>query len=498
MPLKIRVAETAGFCFGVQRALNRLLEIRSKSSEPIRTLGPLIHNEHVLDALKKRSIAELVSTEEVAGKHIVLRAHGVSPDTRAALKEKNARVCDATCPKVGQVQAIVKKYSRKNCPIVIIGDKGHAEVDGLLGYSNNMGIVVPGLSEAQELEGGECVCVVAQTTQDNKVFNQILEVIRSKFKQCYEFNTICDATFERQEESRTLAVQSDVMIIVGSQHSANTKRLADIAAEHCKTLMIQTADDLTTDVFGRAHYIGITAGASTPTWVIRDVVEKVNAIGWQTSGWFSKIGYAIVDKIVTTQILWTSGLTFLTLMLNYLMLNRFYPVTAFCFFLLFLSWRLFYKHRNPVIEGVIMGLLTALAVSPVLLSGVSTLLKIATMSFVAFQITYKIIFFDYLNVQADRISGLKTLPVIINEKSIRNIMIATVSIIAISAVAIMLSLTKLPSAGLLFAPAIDILLLKYIYRTQTWFNLKASLYLQSPIWVAATAVLFSLTIPFLF
>ncbi|MCD4655222.1 4-hydroxy-3-methylbut-2-enyl diphosphate reductase [bacterium] len=284
MPFEIRVAETAGFCFGVKKALDKLLEILNKSSQPVRTLGPLIHNEQVLEALKKRAVEELSSCEDVSGKHVILRAHGVTPDTRKELKRENAIVCDATCPKVGQVQAIVKKFSRKNCPVVIIGDRDHAEVDGLLGYSAGMGMVVSGPEEANKLPGGEAICIVAQTTQDSHVFNQVVTILKSKYRQCYEFNTICDATFERQEESRSLAVQSDIMIIVGGTHSANTKRLVDIAAGHCKTVMIQKADDLSADMFAGVQKVGITAGASTPTWVIRDVVDKVYTIGWRQVG----------------------------------------------------------------------------------------------------------------------------------------------------------------------------------------------------------------------
>ncbi|MBN1295908.1 4-hydroxy-3-methylbut-2-enyl diphosphate reductase, partial [bacterium] len=243
MPFSIRVADTAGFCFGVRKALDRLLDIRNRTDEPVRTLGPLIHNEQVLEALKERSVEELSPEENVSGTHVILRAHGVTPETRRELKDRNAIVCDATCPKVAQVQAIVKKYALKGYPVVIIGDQGHAEVDGLLGYAEGLGIVVTGPDEAEALPGGDRVCVVAQTTQDPIVFSRTVDIVKSKYPECFEFNTICDATSERQEETRALAKQSDIMVIVGGRNSANTKRLFEIAQDHCRAVMIQSAAD---------------------------------------------------------------------------------------------------------------------------------------------------------------------------------------------------------------------------------------------------------------
>ncbi|MBN1551246.1 4-hydroxy-3-methylbut-2-enyl diphosphate reductase, partial [bacterium] len=278
MACKILIAKTAGFCFGVHRALEKALQTVRSTDDSIRTYGPLIHNEQVLDLLRLRGVEELSSGENIHNKNVVVRAHGISPNARKNLKEQGALICDATCPKVAQVQSIVKKYAGQGYSIIIIGDAGHAEVEGLLGYCQGQGIVIAGPEQASRFDFPEKVCIVAQTTQSREVFEKTSAIIESKSRQIKIFDTICNATSDRQAETIRIARRSDVMIVIGGKNSANTHRLVSIAQKECRTIWIQGPDDIHAEMLQDARRIGITAGASTPAWLIRHVVEKLRTI----------------------------------------------------------------------------------------------------------------------------------------------------------------------------------------------------------------------------
>ena len=295
MTIRIRIAETAGFCFGVQRALDKALETVNVSTFPVRTHGPLIHNEQVLNVLLSRGITELKKQESAESKVVVIRAHGIPPSDREKLKKDQACICDATCPKVAQVQAIVKKYANLGHAVAIVGDHGHAEVDGLLGYAGSRGVVISGPNDIQKIAGNPPVCVVAQTTQSREIFEATVTELQKRFKDCHVFDTICNATAERQEETIRLAKESDLMIVVGGKHSANTKRLAEIASKECPTILINSADDLTTDCIQGKLNIGVTAGASTPGWVIRHVVIRLKELSRLNETIFRGSFYQIFD-----------------------------------------------------------------------------------------------------------------------------------------------------------------------------------------------------------
>jgi len=279
MFFKISVAKTAGFCFGVHRALNTLFELLNTSDQPVRTLGPIIHNEQVLDVLRRRGVTEFSETDDVRDKNIVIRAHGITPQKRRFFLDQSAVLCNATCPKVAQVQGTVKKYANRGYHIAIVGDTGHAEVEGLMGYAGSQGMIVSGPKEAAQIPKGDRICIVAQTTQNKRVFDETVAVLSQRFETCDVFDTICSATHDRQQETVELANSSDLMIVVGSRNSANTNRLAEIASSSCLTKMIQSADDLDWEMLKYSKKIGITAGASTPNWVIRQVVERIRRIG---------------------------------------------------------------------------------------------------------------------------------------------------------------------------------------------------------------------------
>jgi (E)-4-hydroxy-3-methyl-but-2-enyl pyrophosphate reductase len=278
--MEIKIAKTAGFCTGVQRAMNILLDTARLGKPPIYTFGPLIHNPQVIALLERRGIVALSKPDSVPIGTLVIRAHGIPPQTRKLLKAKGFKLCDATCPHVAQVQSIVKSHSRKGYHIIIIGDKGHAEVVGILGFAEERWTVVSCLPEVDALpKSMGQICVVAQTTQNREDFHRITKKIVARFPGAKIFNTICSSTYKRQEEALDIARNVDAMVIVGGKNSANTVRLANIIRTLPKpTFHIEVPDELLAREIEKFDRIGVTAGASTPNWIIDGVVEKLDSI----------------------------------------------------------------------------------------------------------------------------------------------------------------------------------------------------------------------------
>jgi 4-hydroxy-3-methylbut-2-enyl diphosphate reductase len=277
----VKLAKTAGFCMGVRRAVDMVLDIaQRKGKENIYTYGPLIHNPQTIELLKTRGVIPINDVNEIdaSGKAstIIIRAHGISPEERRKIKEKGIRIIDATCPKVAHVQAIIKKHVSMAYTVVIIGDREHPEVNGLLGYAYGKGIVVGSVHEVENLPPLGRVCVVAQTTQNMDEFIEIVDGIKAKAPDTVVFNTICDSTERRQTEVKNLTAEMDAMFIVGGRNSANTKRLARISENQGKpTYHIETADELKEIPVNRYEEIGVSAGASTPNWIIDRVVDSI-------------------------------------------------------------------------------------------------------------------------------------------------------------------------------------------------------------------------------
>ena len=271
----IKLAQTAGFCMGVRRAVDIVLDItRDKGTEKIYTYGPLIHNPQTIELLEKRGVIPVDSVDDIETGIIVIRAHGISLQERQQIKEKGLKVIDATCPKVAKVQSIIKKHAALGYTVLIVGDNDHPEVTGLLGYSSGRGIVITHAEDIETLSPVDKVCVVAQTTQNSDEYAVMIEKIKEKFPTTVTFDTICDSTEKRQEEIRVLASQMDAMIVVGGKNSANTKRLAEISEKTgTLTFYVETADDLDKDLFHGYENIGISAGASTPNWIIGGVIN---------------------------------------------------------------------------------------------------------------------------------------------------------------------------------------------------------------------------------
>lgn len=245
------------------------------SNEKIYTYGPLIHNPQAVEALEKMGVGVLNDISEVCGT-IFIRTHGLSPEERGKLKKSGARICDATCPDVGIIQGIVRKHIRKGYHTIIVGNKEHPEVRALLGYAEGRGVAVSSREEIEKLKGWKDVCVVAQSTQKEDKFAELVEVIKSIYPEAAIFNTICHSTTERQEEVRELAKEVDAVVVVGGYNSANTTKLAQISREiGTPTFHIETENELNPNDFNEFGKIGVTAGSSTPSWQIERVVKKL-------------------------------------------------------------------------------------------------------------------------------------------------------------------------------------------------------------------------------
>lgn len=270
--MKVILAKTAGFCMGVQRAVDTTLKLAEEKYH-IATFGPLIHNPQVLEQLKEKGVTVLDEIPEKSNGVIVVRAHGIPPRQKKQLEATGAEIHDATCPRVMNVQAIIRKYKKQDFFTIILGDKNHAEVIGLMGYAEPEVSVVSDELDIDNLKITSPYIVVSQTTQDEVKFKQLTDKILERFPDGKIFNTICDSTHNRQEEVREICKKVDAMIVVGGKGSANTQRLGQIAAEmNVPVFMVETEKDLDLKALDTFERVGISAGASTPTSVIDKIV----------------------------------------------------------------------------------------------------------------------------------------------------------------------------------------------------------------------------------
>ena len=285
--MEVKVAETAGFCFGVKRAVGLTYEAADRSGAgSVYTIGPIIHNEYVVEDLKKHGVAildeelRIEGTGEVPppGSVVIIRSHGVSRSMHEKLKDHGYEVIDATCPFVRKIHDIVMARSALGEPVVIIGSPDHPEVKGIMGWVTGPCAAVETSDEARALDlpKKERICVVSQTTFNHQKFQDFVEIIKSMGYHVHVTNTICNATKQRQEEAFRLAGESDVMIVIGGRASSNTQKLYDICRGRCKnTYYVQSSDDLSTIKFKSDCCVGITAGASTPNNIIQEVSLNV-------------------------------------------------------------------------------------------------------------------------------------------------------------------------------------------------------------------------------
>jgi len=277
--MEIILAESAGFCFGVQRAVDTVYEqvAKNPSGRRIYTYGPIIHNMEVVNDLKKKGVRVIGSEEELqqaAGQILIIRSHGVKKRIYETAKDLGIEIVDATCPFVKKIHKIAEQESARGRQIIIVGNKEHPEVQGITGWVNGSALVVLNEEEAQELisENDSPATVVAQTTFNSNKFNNIVEIIKKKRYDVRVINTICNATRLRQKEAESVSRQVDIMLVVGDRHSSNTQKLFDICRTYCKdTYYIQTIQDLDEQILQSGIRVGITAGASTPNNIIQEV-----------------------------------------------------------------------------------------------------------------------------------------------------------------------------------------------------------------------------------
>lgn len=280
--MDVRLAKTAGFCFGVKRAVDTVYEQISKNSgEAIYTYGPIIHNDEVVKDLNAQGVRVIHDEEELkqldAGV-VVIRSHGVSKHIYEILEQRNLRCVDATCPFVKKIHRIVEKESAEGKHIVIIGDANHPEVQGIKGWASNEVTILKTEEEAKlfTVENNKKICIVAQTTFNYNKFKYLVEIISKKSYDISVLNTICSATKERQTEAASIAKEVDVMIVIGDKHSSNTQKLFEICKSVCdNTYYIQTLGDLDVNQLKSVKTVGITAGASTPKNIIEEVQNNV-------------------------------------------------------------------------------------------------------------------------------------------------------------------------------------------------------------------------------
>ena len=278
--MEIRLAKTAGFCFGVKRAVEQVYEQIEKGKK-IYTFGPIIHNESVVADLERRRVTVIEDVEalkEIRDGSVVIRSHGVPKEIYDILQKQELECIDATCPFVKKIHRIVEKESNEGKQIIIIGNDSHPEVEGIKGWCKNPAIVVESAQQAQNLllPPKEKVCVVSQTTFNYNKFQELVEIISKKGYDINVVNTICNATEERQTEAAQIAAKVDAMIVIGGTHSSNSRKLFEICSEKCEnTFFIQTLDDLNMELSDSARLVGITAGASTPNNIIEEVQNYV-------------------------------------------------------------------------------------------------------------------------------------------------------------------------------------------------------------------------------
>ena len=304
--MKVIVAKTAGFCWGVKRAMDAVLEASARhDGEKVQTLGPLIHNPQALDLIGKRGVAVAEEPDKVENGTVVIRAHGIPIQDLRGLKERQAKgevkIVNATCPEVAKVHNKIKKWSPKGYFTVILGSHGHAESVAHRSFAEHGSQIVANMGEAMALapEVLKKVLVVAQTTFTVKDFHEIVDYLRDRSEDMVVENTICEDTWTRQDEAKALAQAVDVVIVVGGKASSNTKHLAELAHHYGKPVQyVETAAEMDLSTFTGKETVGVLAGASTPTWLVDEVVDVLEQLGDGPSKWRSFLQAAFGSSVM--------------------------------------------------------------------------------------------------------------------------------------------------------------------------------------------------------
>ncbi|MCK5534161.1 4-hydroxy-3-methylbut-2-enyl diphosphate reductase [bacterium] len=276
--MEIIIAKNAGFCFGVRRAIN-LVEKAMAGKKSLYTLGPIIHNPQVVSKLEKQGVSIICDLSKLEKGRVVVRSHGADLSFFKEAKEKGVEVVDATCPFVKNAQNLIKRLSKEKYKIIIVGEENHPEVKGLLSYANTQVKIVQRIDQLKDVFSWRRIGVISQTTQLRENFKVIIVALLQQAKEIKIYNTICEATQNRQKEAKKIAKKVDSMLIIGGYNSANTNRLVKICKEiQEKTYHIETEKDLVKSWFENVKKIGISTGTSTPQWIIEKVVKKLRRL----------------------------------------------------------------------------------------------------------------------------------------------------------------------------------------------------------------------------
>ena len=276
--MDVILAQVCGFCFGVRRAIE-LAEAAQREGGAVNTLGPLVHNTQETMRLDATGIHPVERLDEVSGDTVVVRAHGARPEMFAELEQRRLRVVDATCPFVARSQRIARKFARQGLTLIVAGHPEHPEVEGILGYFTGPSYIITHPHEVEALPAGITPGVIAQTTVNESTFLEVVERLQARYPGCVVENTVCLATRERQEAARRLAAEVEAVYVIGGRHSSNTNRLMEICRQACpRTFLIETADEINPDDLQGVQRVGVTAGASTPDWLIGQVVERLSGL----------------------------------------------------------------------------------------------------------------------------------------------------------------------------------------------------------------------------
>lgn len=279
--MQVLLADEFGFCFGVERAVE-MVEKALGEGDTVRALGPLIHNAQEMERLEKQGVATISEPVQIKrDETAVIRAHGVTPEVETELRQKAAKVVDATCPFVTKVQRLASRAAAQNRHVVVVGNPEHPEMIGVKGYAPAHAFVVKDAEEVRTLPTLRNPLVVSQTTIKLKTFLEAAEAVREKADgETQIVNTICSATRDRQDAARALAGEVDAFYIIGGRHSSNSRKLVAVCLEQCpKSFLIETEDEINPEDLRGAARVGVTAGASTPKWLIERVIQKLEEIG---------------------------------------------------------------------------------------------------------------------------------------------------------------------------------------------------------------------------
>ncbi len=273
--MKVKVAEHSGFCFGVKRAIQIALKT-AQQNKKVATLGPIIHSPQMVSHLREKGIDFIEDIDDITDETIIIRSHGITSYDYEKLLNKKVNVVDATCPFVKNAQEYAKKLTIEGFQLVVLGEENHPEVAALLSYVDDSAIVVENPDSNFDLPKGKKIGLIAQTTQIEDKFEKLSVKLIRECKELYIVNTICHATLLRQESTKALAHNVDIMIVIGGKNSANTARLAEISkSENCRTYYIETSEELKDEWFKNIDTVGITAGASTPEWIINGAKKRI-------------------------------------------------------------------------------------------------------------------------------------------------------------------------------------------------------------------------------